>query len=75
MTVSIGKSAADPVIATAIGIFPVASLNNWNNTAFSQLCMSKSDHELLGLAHSDKLDSTKQAIALQKLSERRQYQI
>ena len=65
MIVFVDASAGSVLIATAIGIFPVASLNNWNNTAFSQLCMSKPD---------DKLDSTKQAIVLQKLVARCPYQ-
>lgn len=75
MTISIDKSAAGSVIATAIGIFPIASLNNWNNTAFSQLCMSKSDDELFSLAKNDKLDPIKQTIAHEKLSQRCQDQI
>ena len=74
MIVFVDASAGSEPVATAIGIFPVASVNNWNNTAFSKLCTSKPDDELLSLAHSDKLDSTKQAIVLQKLVARCPYQ-
>ena len=70
MTLSVNLSTSDPMISTDIGMRPIFSLNNWNNTAFSQLCLSKSDDELLMLMHNPDLSSDKQEIAATKLAER-----
>ena len=70
MTLSVNSSTSDPLISTDIGMRPIFSLNNWNNTAFSQLCLIKSDNELLILMHSSELSSDKQEIAATKLAER-----
>lgn len=70
MVISTNSSTAAPVISTGIGMVPIISLNNWNNTAFSQLCLSKSDDELLMLMHCPELGTDKQDIAAKKLVER-----
>lgn len=70
MTISINSSPPISVIHTGIGTLPIAHLNNWNNTAFSQLCLSKSDHELVALMHSPALSLDKQHIAASKWTER-----
>lgn len=46
MIISVDQTAAGLVISSEVGSFPIASLNKWNDTAFWQLCISKSDDEL-----------------------------
>ena len=75
MTFSVDHATSLPIIATSFGLSAITDLNKWNNTAFSQLCMSKSDAQLRELAQSPQLDMHKHAIALQKLTERQHDQI
>lgn len=75
MNFSVDHSTSPAVIATSFGVSVITDLNKWNNTAFSQLCMSKSDAQLRELAQSPQLDTHKHAIALQKLAERQHDQI
>ena len=70
MDLTVCSPTSVPVISTDIGKFPISSLNNWNNTAFSQLCLRKSGDELLILKDSPDLSSDKQEIAANKLAER-----
>lgn len=70
MRIAIESSTSSSVICTSIGVLPVGSLNNWNNTAFSQLCLSKSDDALSMLIRSSALSEDKKQIAANKLAER-----
>ena len=70
MAISVDSSTSVPVISTGIGLFSIASLNNWNNTAFSKLCLSKSDEELSTLIKSHALSPDKLDIAMTKFAER-----
>ena len=70
MALTVNSSTSVSVINTGIGVFPIASLNNWNNTAFSQLCLSKSDEELSTLIKSHELSPDKLDIAMTKFAER-----
>ena len=63
-------SSIGPLTQTPIGDVPVSSLNKWNNTAFSQLCLQKSDSELAMFAHCPELGTDKQLIAEEKLAAR-----
>ena len=74
-TPAINSAPSTSTITTAIGVQPVRNLNNWNNTAFSQLCLNKSDDALSMLMHSAELSLDKRKIAQTKLAERRGDQI
>jgi hypothetical protein len=51
------------MVATSIGSVPVCRLNDWNNTSFSKLCLTKSDSELAALSQDSDLHPDKKAIA------------
>ncbi|MEB0136457.1 hypothetical protein QN362_14040 [Actimicrobium sp. CCC2.4] len=57
------SQTSSPTIQTTIGDVSVPHLNDWNNTSFSQLCLGKSESELLMLSKSGDLSADKRAIA------------
>lgn len=62
--------ASTATVHTSIGDVSVSSLNDWNNTSFSQLCLGKSESDLLALSRNGDLDPDKQSIA-QRMYEQR----
>ncbi|NDP59952.1 MAG: hypothetical protein GZ090_11405 [Oxalobacteraceae bacterium] len=63
MVFNLPSHTSSPTIQTTIGNVSVPRLNDWNNTSFSQLCLGKSESELLMLSKSGDLSADKRAIA------------